>query len=209
MRESARPSFRPWPGWEGASFHQCPLDVHHHAGTSALPDGTLRTAAQSRPSDFRSSLPIATSCQRLHRSRSTARVLSLGVLAVLLFSLLQRLSLHTISRVIHPQLFLLPSSALLYPLACIRWLSNAAWRSSPRPPLPEGVDLVDVMVGTGGDTPNGSGGMIPSTAPPFGMTRWVAQTRENVGRLASTSTSSRSLIVADLSMLKVRVLDTI
>ena len=35
------------------------------------------------------------------------------------------------------------------------------------------------MIGNGGDTPNGSGGMIPSVAPPFGMTRWVAQTRQN------------------------------
>ncbi|KAF8518825.1 alpha-1,2-mannosidase [Hysterangium stoloniferum] len=35
------------------------------------------------------------------------------------------------------------------------------------------------MIGSGGDSPNGSGGMIPSTAPPFAMTRWVAQTREN------------------------------
>lgn len=35
------------------------------------------------------------------------------------------------------------------------------------------------MIGNGGDTPNGSGGMIPSVAPPFAMTRWVAQTREN------------------------------
>lgn len=35
------------------------------------------------------------------------------------------------------------------------------------------------MIGNGGDTPNGSGGMIPSVAPPFAMTRWVAQTRQN------------------------------
>lgn len=35
------------------------------------------------------------------------------------------------------------------------------------------------MLGNGGDTPNGSGGMIPAVAPPFGMTRWVAQTRRN------------------------------
>lgn len=35
------------------------------------------------------------------------------------------------------------------------------------------------LIGNGGDSPNGSGGMIPSTAPPFGMTRWVAQTRQN------------------------------
>ena len=41
------------------------------------------------------------------------------------------------------------------------------------------VDHVNPLIGNGGDTPNGSGGMIPSTAPPFAMTRWVAQTREN------------------------------
>lgn len=35
------------------------------------------------------------------------------------------------------------------------------------------------LIGNGGDTPNGSGGMIPSTSPPFAMTRWVAQTRQN------------------------------
>jgi hypothetical protein len=35
------------------------------------------------------------------------------------------------------------------------------------------------LIGNGGDSPNGSGGMIPSTAPPFAMTRWVAQTRQN------------------------------
>lgn len=35
------------------------------------------------------------------------------------------------------------------------------------------------LIGNGGDTPNSSGGMIPSTAPPFAMTRWVAQTRQN------------------------------
>ncbi|OCB85571.1 glycoside hydrolase family 92 protein [Sanghuangporus baumii] len=35
------------------------------------------------------------------------------------------------------------------------------------------------MIGNGGITPDGSGGMIPSVAPPFGMTRWVAQTRSN------------------------------
>lgn len=41
--------------------------------------------------------------------------------------------------------------------------------------------LVDFrrLIGNGGDSPNGSGGMIPSTAPPFAMTRWVAQTRLN------------------------------
>lgn len=38
---------------------------------------------------------------------------------------------------------------------------------------------VNPKVGTYGVTPNGNGGMIPSTAPPFAMTRWTPQTREN------------------------------
>ncbi|KIM42607.1 glycoside hydrolase family 92 protein [Hebeloma cylindrosporum] len=44
-------------------------------------------------------------------------------------------------------------------------------------PPSKGLDLVNLLIGNGGDTPNGSGGTIPSTAPPFGMTRWVAQTQ--------------------------------
>lgn len=58
--------------------------------------------------------------------------------------------------------------------------------TSPKPiplafsvPPSDAVDHVKPLIGNGGDSPNGSGGMIPSTAPPFGMTRWVAQTREN------------------------------
>ena len=46
-------------------------------------------------------------------------------------------------------------------------------------PNSSAVDSVNPLIGNGGDTPNGSGGMIPSTAPPFAMTRWVAQTRQN------------------------------
>ncbi|KIY52765.1 glycoside hydrolase family 92 protein [Fistulina hepatica ATCC 64428] len=46
-------------------------------------------------------------------------------------------------------------------------------------PSSKQVDYVNPLIGNGGDTPNGSGGMIPSTAPPFAMTRWVAQTHEN------------------------------
>ncbi|KAH9918567.1 glycoside hydrolase family 92 protein [Epithele typhae] len=46
-------------------------------------------------------------------------------------------------------------------------------------PASTAVDFVDPFIGNGGDSPNGSGGMIPSTAPPFAMTRWVAQTRQN------------------------------
>ncbi|KAI9566681.1 glycoside hydrolase family 92 protein [Boletus coccyginus] len=55
-------------------------------------------------------------------------------------------------------------------------------RNRPVPfsePPSDGVDHVNPLIGNGGDTPNGSGGMIPSTAPPFAMTRWVAQTRMN------------------------------
>ncbi|KAF8075749.1 glycoside hydrolase family 92 protein [Lyophyllum atratum] len=43
----------------------------------------------------------------------------------------------------------------------------------------DAFDHVNLLIGNGGDTPNGSGGMIPSTAPPFAMTRWVAQTHQN------------------------------
>ncbi|CZT20101.1 uncharacterized protein RCC_05958 [Ramularia collo-cygni] len=38
---------------------------------------------------------------------------------------------------------------------------------------------VNPKIGTYGVTPNGNGGMIPSVCPPFGMTRWTPQTREN------------------------------
>ncbi|VDB96758.1 unnamed protein product, partial [Peniophora sp. CBMAI 1063] len=48
-----------------------------------------------------------------------------------------------------------------------------------RDPPSAAVDHVNTMIGNAGDTPNGSGGTIPSTAPPFAMTRWVAQTRRN------------------------------
>lgn len=41
------------------------------------------------------------------------------------------------------------------------------------------LSFINPLIGNGGDTPNGSGGMIPSVAPPFGMTRWVGQTHEN------------------------------
>ncbi|KAF8638772.1 hypothetical protein AX17_001967 [Amanita inopinata Kibby_2008] len=46
-------------------------------------------------------------------------------------------------------------------------------------PPSDAYDHVNPLIGNGGDTPNGSGGMIPSTAPPFAMTRWVAQTHRN------------------------------
>ncbi|KAF8654876.1 hypothetical protein AX16_003337 [Volvariella volvacea WC 439] len=59
----------------------------------------------------------------------------------------------------------------------------AAARQHPPPefsvPPSTAFDYVNPLIGNGGDTPNGSGGMIPSTAPPFGMTRWVAQTHRN------------------------------
>ncbi|KAI0795422.1 glycoside hydrolase family 92 protein [Abortiporus biennis] len=59
-----------------------------------------------------------------------------------------------------------------------------ATKAKPAPPsfsvpASDAIDHVDPLIGNGGDSPNGSGGMIPSTAPPFAMTRWVAQTRQN------------------------------
>lgn len=41
------------------------------------------------------------------------------------------------------------------------------------------LQFVDPLIGTYGTTQNGNGGMIPSVSPPFGMTRWTPQTREN------------------------------
>lgn len=41
------------------------------------------------------------------------------------------------------------------------------------------LQYVNPKIGTYGVTPNGNGGMIPSVSPPFGMTRWTPQTREN------------------------------
>ncbi|KAF8877859.1 glycoside hydrolase family 92 protein [Mucidula mucida] len=41
------------------------------------------------------------------------------------------------------------------------------------------VRLVNPLIGNTGPEPNFAGGMIPSVAPPFGMTRWVAQTHQN------------------------------
>ncbi|KAI0693475.1 glycoside hydrolase family 92 protein [Cytidiella melzeri] len=69
---------------------------------------------------------------------------------------------------------------LLIPL----YLSNSVHARKNLPaafshPPSDAVDHVDPLIGNGGDSPNGSGGMIPSTAPPFAMTRWVAQTRQN------------------------------
>ncbi|KAH9029473.1 glycosyl hydrolase family 92-domain-containing protein [Lactarius hengduanensis] len=71
---------------------------------------------------------------------------------------------------------------LLGPYICLLLLSTLAAYSPPsgfNDPKSKSVDLVNTLIGNGGDSPNGSGGMIPSTAPPFAMTRWVAQTREN------------------------------
>ncbi|CAG7944319.1 unnamed protein product [Penicillium salamii] len=41
------------------------------------------------------------------------------------------------------------------------------------------LEYVNPLIGTYGTTPDGNGGMIPSVCPPFGMTRWTPQTREN------------------------------
>ncbi|EHK50168.1 glycoside hydrolase family 92 protein [Trichoderma atroviride IMI 206040] len=41
------------------------------------------------------------------------------------------------------------------------------------------LKYVNPFIGTQGGDPNDNGGMIPSVAPPFAMTRWTPQTREN------------------------------
>lgn len=66
--------------------------------------------------------------------------------------------------------------------------SHPPWQSHPTysPPSSSNyhenvgvLQYVNPKVGTLGYSPNGNGGMVPSVAPPFGMTRWVPQTREN------------------------------
>ncbi|ORY26128.1 glycosyl hydrolase family 92-domain-containing protein [Naematelia encephala] len=46
-------------------------------------------------------------------------------------------------------------------------------------PESEALKWVNVMLGNDGPEPDLSGGMIPAVAPPFGMTRWTPQTRQN------------------------------
>ncbi|KXN88559.1 hypothetical protein AN958_07125 [Leucoagaricus sp. SymC.cos] len=48
-----------------------------------------------------------------------------------------------------------------------------------RVPASSAVDHVNLLIGNGGIAPSFTGGMIPSTGPPFAMTRWIAQTRVN------------------------------
>ncbi|KAM5537813.1 hypothetical protein V8D89_008581 [Ganoderma adspersum] len=70
------------------------------------------------------------------------------------------------------------SLTLLAVLASAQLHSHHAPDAFSQPPS-KAVDYVDPFIGNGGGSPDGSGGMIPSTAPPFAMTRWVAQTRHN------------------------------
>jgi putative alpha-1,2-mannosidase len=66
----------------------------------------------------------------------------------------------------------LPSS--IFAVALLTTDTNASYHDGA------GVlQYVNPKVGTLGYSPNGNGGMIPSVCPPFGMTRWTAQTREN------------------------------
>ncbi|KAI0762350.1 glycosyl hydrolase family 92-domain-containing protein [Fomes fomentarius] len=46
-------------------------------------------------------------------------------------------------------------------------------------PASAAVDHINPFIGNGGIAPHSTGGMIPTVAPPFGMTRWVAQTRKD------------------------------
>jgi putative alpha-1,2-mannosidase len=81
----------------------------------------------------------------------------------------------------------LMNSLLSNPYSKMRSLGLAALALTPQPhPLnhsyhsnPRTLQYVNPQIGSSGLTPNGNGGMIPSVSPPFGMTRWTPQTREN------------------------------
>jgi len=71
-------------------------------------------------------------------------------------------------------------------VAALAAVSATTANTSTPPPTPHShlnstdvLHYVNPQIGTSGTTPNGNGGMIPSVSPPFGMTRWTAQTREN------------------------------
>ncbi|KAK5121655.1 hypothetical protein LTR85_004827 [Meristemomyces frigidus] len=66
--------------------------------------------------------------------------------------------------------------AVRYPLA---WATFSAASVASYHDNAGVLRFVNPKIGTYGTTPNGNGGMIPSVSPPFGMTRWTPQTREN------------------------------
>ncbi|KAI0735964.1 glycosyl hydrolase family 92-domain-containing protein [Earliella scabrosa] len=74
-----------------------------------------------------------------------------------------------------PQFILL----LLYFALCTARLHRRDAPPAFSKPVSRAVDYVDPLIGNGGIAPHSTGGMIPTVAPPFGMTRWVAQTRKD------------------------------
>ena len=76
-----------------------------------------------------------------------------------------------------PVLLTLAASAVAHPAGLT---GSRHTRDIPNYHVDVGVlEHVNPLIGTYGTTPDGNGGMIPSVAPPFGMTRWTPQTREN------------------------------
>ncbi|KAF8240930.1 hypothetical protein L208DRAFT_1420325 [Tricholoma matsutake] len=57
--------------------------------------------------------------------------------------------------------------------------ANIVASTSFSDPKSDAVNHIKLLIGNGGDTLNGSRGMIPSTAPQFAMTGWVAQMHQN------------------------------
>lgn len=73
--------------------------------------------------------------------------------------------------------FLVAASVFAQPT---RHIDQACRRETPDYHENAGVlEHVNPLIGTYGTSPNNNGGMIPSVSPPFGMTRWTPQTREN------------------------------
>ncbi|KAK2597382.1 hypothetical protein QQS21_006006 [Conoideocrella luteorostrata] len=55
------------------------------------------------------------------------------------------------------------------------------------------LQYVNPLIGTRGTVPDSNGGMIPSVCPPFGMSRWTPQTRENYISQVSYSDMDRRM----------------
>ncbi|CEJ57886.1 hypothetical protein PMG11_06564 [Penicillium brasilianum] len=79
--------------------------------------------------------------------------------------------------VILPVLLFLVGTVVAHPLGQVGIEHK---RNTPNYHADAGVlSHVNPRIGTYGTTPDDNGGMIPSVAPPFSMTRWTPQTREN------------------------------
>lgn len=87
---------------------------------------------------------------------------------------------------------LVVASALLISPNLLVSAATAQTASASSPGAIDTVALVNPLVGTAGGSATEYGGMVPSAAPPFAMTKWTPATRENrVSRVPYHSTDTK------------------